>query len=159
MDTSFLITFADPTRPNHSTAHQYYEEALRLGATLYLSTIAISEFHGKQSVNDLPLRNFIVVPFNVDHAMTTGELNNVLRGLAVAAAPGDPRDAVKDDVKLIAQAVCESITHVITEDACTLSKYLDRLRVAGELDVRSILLKDGYQRSQFNNDGQTDIED
>ena len=38
--------------------------------------------------------------------------------------PGDDRVAVKDDVKLLAQMVCESITHIFTEDSNTLVKYL-----------------------------------
>lgn len=37
---------------------------------------------------------------------------------------GDDRVAVKDDVKLLAQMVCESITHIVTEDSNTLVKYL-----------------------------------
>ena len=39
---------------------------------MYLSTIVISEFQVKQAINDLPLRNFVVLPFNVDHAMPCG---------------------------------------------------------------------------------------
>ena len=35
---------------------------------MYLSTIVILEFQVKQAINDLPLRNFVVLPFNVDYA-------------------------------------------------------------------------------------------
>ncbi len=52
---------------------------------------------------------------------------------------GDERNAVKDDVKLIAQAVCESITHVLTEDEKTLAKYIQRLVDLGECSLRAIL--------------------
>ena len=94
-DTSFLITLVDDSRPHHNHAMRYLREAVERGATLYLSAVVIAEFHGKQPVTDLPLRHFRVLPFNIDHAMMAGELNLVLR-----RDPADPRDAIKDDVKL-----------------------------------------------------------
>ncbi len=126
LDTSYVISLADPQRRHHDTAQQYLREALRRGVPLYLSVIAVSEFHVKQAVTDLPLRNFEVLPFNIDHAMMAGQLMRNLRREA-----GDERDAVKDDVKLIAQAVCQSLTHILTEDAQSLVKYVNRLNDAG----------------------------
>ena len=113
---------------------------------LYLSAIAASEFQVKQAVTDLPLRNFVILPFNIDHAMTAGLL---MRGLQRDA--GDDRGAVKDDVKLIAQAVCESLTHILTEDAQTLVKFVRRLNEAGQCSIRTILLAEGFDAAWFNN--------
>ncbi|MBX9682699.1 MAG: hypothetical protein K2X41_02815, partial [Hyphomicrobium sp.] len=47
LDTSFLITLADPARPNHPTALRYLREALAQGAPLYLSAIVASELLNK----------------------------------------------------------------------------------------------------------------
>lgn len=47
LDTSYLISLADPQRRHHDTAQQYLREALRRGVPLYLSVIAVSEFHVK----------------------------------------------------------------------------------------------------------------
>jgi hypothetical protein len=117
-----------------------------------LSTIVASEFQVKQAVNDLPLRNFIVLPFNIDHAMSTGILmRNFHRD------ESDDRAAVKDDMKLIAQADCESISHVLTEDRNTLAKYLERLRIAGTCNIRPIVLADGFDAAWLNG-GQSEIE-
>jgi predicted nucleic acid-binding protein len=146
LDTSFLISLADPARPHHAVAKQYLVESLARAVPLYLSTIVASEFHVKQTVNDLPLRNFIVLPFNFDHAMMAGRL----MGSLVRDA-GDSRGAVKDDVKLIAQAECESITHVLTEDQSTLAKYADRLRAQGLSQLRPILLAAGFDAAWLNN--------
>jgi len=148
VDTSFLISLADPGRAHHQAAVSYLREALRRGVPLYLSAIAASEFQVKQAVTDLPLRNFEVLPFNIDHAMQAGLLMRVLK-----RDTGDDRGAVKDDVKLIAQAICESLTHVLTEDAQTLVKYVKRLNEAGQCDVKTILLADGFDAAWFN-DGQ-----
>ena len=153
VDTSFLISLADPNRPNHSVAVAYLREALRRGVPLYLSSIVASEFQVKQPVTDLPLRNFDVLPFNIDHAMTAGLLTRELRRDA-----GDERDAVKDDVKLIAQAICESLTHILTEDARTLAKFVRQLNESGQCTVKAILLADGFDAAWFDS-GQRAIPD
>lgn len=146
LDTSYLISLADPARAHHKTAVSYLREALKRGVPLYLSAIAASEFQVKQAVTDLPLRNFEVLPFNIDHAMTAGLLMQDLKRDA-----GDDRSAVKDDVKLIAQAICESLTHILTEDAQTLVKYLGRLNKSGISGVKPILLADGFDAAWFDN--------
>ncbi len=146
VDTSFLISLADPARANHVVAKHYYLDALGRGVPLYLSAIVASEFQVGQAVTDLPLRNFEVLPFNIDHAMTAGLLLRDFRRDA-----GDDRVAVKDDVKLIAQAVCESLTHVLTEDERTLTKYVRRLNELGRCSLRCILLADGFDAAWFEN--------
>lgn len=149
LDTSFLISFSDPARPHHTAALSYYRECVRRQIPMYLSTIVISEFQVKQAVNDLPLRNFVVLPFNVDHAMKCGlNIRNMARD------PEDDRVRVKDDFKLLAQCDCEAISHLISEDASTLAKYLDRARDAGLTTTRAVLLRDGFDSAWFEN-GQT----
>lgn len=151
VDTSFLISFADPARPHHVAAAAYFREALQRDVPLYFSAIAASEFQVKQAVTDLPLRNFIVLPFNFDHAMTAGLLMRQLD-----RDPSDRRDVVKDDVKLIAQAVCESVSHVLTEDRHTLAKYVQRFNDAGQTTLKTILLAEGFDLAWFN-EGQQGI--
>jgi len=145
LDTSFLITLADPARPHHEVAKRYLREALKQGAPLYLSAVVASEFQVGQSVTDLPLRNFVTLPFNIDHAMTAGNLMRALKRDA-----GDDRAAMKDDVKLIGQMVCESISHALTEDHRTLAKYLERLGSLGQSSAKAIVLIDGFDAAWFN---------
>jgi len=149
LDTSFLISFSDPARAHHTVAVQYYRECVQRQVPMYLSTIVISEFQVKQAINDLPLRNFVVLPFNVDHAMRCGLL---IRDLA--RDPSDDRVRVKDDFKLMAQCDCEGIGHVISEDASTLAKYLDRSRESGAVSAKVVLLRNGFDSTWFEN-GQT----
>lgn len=146
LDTSFLISLSDPARPHHGVAQSYYRECITRRVTMFLSTVVVSEYSVKQSINDLPLRNFIVLPFNVDHAMACGLL---VRG--APPDPGDDRVRVKDDFKLIAQCQCDDISHVLTEDASTLAKYIERQREAGHLATSCVLLRDGYDASWFEN--------
>ena len=87
-----------------------------------------------------------MLPFNVDHAMSCGLL---IRNMA--RDPEDDRVRVKDDFKLVAQCDCEAISHLITEDASTLAKYLQRALDAGLANTRAVLLRDGFDQSWFQN--------
>ncbi len=116
---------------------------------MLLSTIVISEFHVKQQITDLELRNFLVLPFNIDDAMMCGDL--------VREFPRDPLDdrvTVKDDMKIIAQALLQDAPAVLSEDESTLAKYLRRLREKTLTAPQIILLKNGFDMSWFNH-GQT----
>lgn len=149
LDTSFLISFSDPSRPYHAAAVAYYRECVRRRVAMYLSTIVVSEFQVKQAINDLPLRNFVILPFNVDHAMRCGLM---IRQMPRDA--GDDRVRVKDDYKLLAQCDCEAVTHLISEDASTLAKYTGRARESGLVTTQVILLRVGFDAAWFEN-GQT----
>jgi hypothetical protein len=146
LDTSFLISLSDPARAHHTAAVQYYKECVHRQVPMYLSTIVISEFQVKQAINDLPLRNFVVLPFNVDHAMRCGL---VVRQMT--RDPEDDRVRVKDDFKILAQCDCEAISHLISEDASTLAKYLIRARDAGLATTQGVLLRDGFDAAWFEN--------
>lgn len=146
LDTSFLISLSDPLRAHHGAAQRYYRECIQRQVPMFLSTIAISEFQVKQAINDLPLRNFVVLPFNVDHAMACGLL---LR--ATDRDAGDDRVRVKDDFKLIAQCQCENITHLLSEDDGTLAKYVSRLTGSTPGATKVVLLKDGFETHWFDN--------
>ena len=146
VDTSFLITLSDHTRQRHGVAVSYFKACIERRVPLFLSSVVVSEYQVRQAINDLPLRNFIVLPFNIDHAMSCGLLARTLPRDAA-----DDRVRVKDDLKLIAQCACDGISHVLTEDANTLAKYLDRLRAAGRSQTRAVLLRDGFDAAWFDN--------
>lgn len=145
LDTSALIALADPAQPQHETAQRYLREALRAKVTLYLSVVCAAEFQQRQAVTDLPLRNFIVLPFNIDHAMVAGEL---MRHARPAPEP-EARAAVRDDMKLIAQAVVESIGHMLTEGESALTRHVALLGEAGRCRIDCIRLDEGYDGAWF----------
>lgn len=146
LDTSFLISLSDPARAHHAAAVQYYKECVHRQVPMYLSTIVISEFQVRQAINDLPLRNFVVLPFNVDHAMRCGLIVRQM-----TRDPEDDRVRVKDDFKLLAQCDCEAISHLLSEDASTLAKYLDRACDTGLASTKVVLLRDGFDAAWFEN--------
>jgi predicted nucleic acid-binding protein len=145
-DTSFLISLAKPQERNHAAARAYFKACLDRAVPLYLSTIVVSEFSIKQSVLDLELRNFWVLPFNIDHGMKAGQLWSFVERHA-----GDAKSVVKDDVKLLGQCACEGgITHLLTGDE-RLAKRVRALRDGGQLSTEPILLSDGFDEAWFTN--------
>lgn len=149
-DTSFLITLVDQNRSNHDTAFKYYRLMLEQQVPMYFSAIVAAEFAIKQPITDLPLKNFRAIPFNIPHGKEAGRLWNLLW----ARDDSIPRPVARDDVKLIAQALHESIPFILTEDASTLHKYCERLKEAGQSQIRAIKLAEGFDPSAFREDGQ-----
>lgn len=150
LDTSYLITLTDQNRPHHDTAAKFYRLMLEEQIPMYFSVIAAAEFAIKKSITDLPLRNFRCIPFNLVHSTESAKLWNVLG----SRDKGDGRAVVRDDVKLLGQAAHELIPFILTEDASTLFKYCDRLRIAGVLSTRPVKLADGFDPSALRTDRQ-----
>jgi hypothetical protein len=154
LDTSFLITLADPGRPNHGVARRYWQCFMEQQIPVYLPTIVVSEFCVRQEIPPDILRCCVVLPFNWDDAIKTAQLD-----FSQLRESGDSRVAIKDDVKIIAQAVICSAQHIISEDADTLIRIATELKAAGKADFRPICLKDGFDRAYIDANGQRDFED
>lgn len=153
LDTSFLITLVNAHRDHHAIAKQYYRHLLTSNVTMHLSSIAAAEFAIKQPLTELPLGNFRPLDFSHTHAHEAARLWNAL-GLRNA---GDARAVVRDDVKLLAQASREGIAFILTEDASSLHKYCERLRTAGQIATRAIVLAGGFDPVAMREDGQGDL--
>jgi predicted nucleic acid-binding protein len=62
VDTSYLISFADPERPNHSSAVDYFRYCVASGYLLCLSTLVVSEFEVGRPASDSHLQHFTLFP-------------------------------------------------------------------------------------------------
>lgn len=144
LDTSFLITMADPKRPNHKTSRQYWKYFAEQRLPIYLPTIVVSEFWIKQQIPPEILRACVVLPFNWDDAIMTAKLD-----FPKVQRDGESRVAVKDDVKIIAQAIVKDAAWIITDDAGTLYKYVKRLKTDGSTKLQPIKLEDGFDPAHF----------
>lgn len=153
LDTSYLITLVDRNRSNHEIAVKYYRAMLEQQVPMYFSAIVAAEFAIKQTITDLPLKNFRAIPFNIPHGMEAGRLWNLLK----SSNDETSRSVARDDVKLIAQARHESIPFILTEDASTLRKYCERLSKANQAGIRAITLTDGFDSCAFREDGQRSL--
>ena len=121
---------------------------------VFLPTIVVSEFCVRQEIPPDILRSCVVLPFNWDDAIKTAQLD-----FTQFKTPGESRVAIKDDVKIIAQAVICGAQRLITEDADSLARIAAELKAAGKVAFTAICLKDGFDRAFFDPSGQSDFED
>jgi predicted nucleic acid-binding protein len=157
LDTSFLISFADPSRPHHAIAVDYFRHCLAQRIPMWISVVAAGEFEVKQPVNDLPLQNFRIQPYNLPHAIRAAALFRSLRAESSHSSVDDTRRIIINDLKIIAQAEEETISVILTEDANTLSKIVARLRQANAASVHVLLLKDGFTPGKLENPDQGEL--
>lgn len=116
-DTSFFIRLLDKTSDLHNHARGYFKYFTENDYKLLISTISIAEYCVRGDVNDLPLRNLQILPFNLSHSKRTGELAKIVfdnRGLLSVSE----RRIIPNDTKLFAQADSESsIEFYISSDS------------------------------------------
>lgn len=141
LDTSCLITLTNRLRANHAVAEDYYRYMIKNRIPMYVSTIAVAEFTIRQKLTDLPLHRICLLPFNVLHGIDAGRL-----GPEIKRETGEARNVTRDDVKLLAQAHREQIPIVMTEDRNTLAKWCKQLREKSLIQVRSVVLNEGFSK-------------
>lgn len=151
LDTSFLITLADKNRKHHEAARRYWRHFIENQIPIFLSTIVVSEFCVKQEIDPQILRCCVVLPFNWDDAQRVATLDwKPLR------PPGVERDALKDDMKIIAQAARMDVEYVITDDSESFFRFCEAFKAAGKVQFNAVKLEDGFDRAFFNG-GQRDF--
>jgi predicted nucleic acid-binding protein len=156
LDTSFLISFADPERRNHCVAVEYFRHCVAKRIPMWISVVAAGEFEVGQPVSDLPLQSFRIQPYNLTHAIRAAALFRALRQNTIPA-PGDSRPIIVNDLKIIAQAEEDQIPVILTEDASTLSRSAKRLQLCGAASVRTLLLTEGFTPGRLENPAQDEL--
>jgi len=155
VDTSFLISLVNKNRPCHEVAKHYYKYCLENQITLLLPTVVVAEFAIKQSPDDLPLRNFQVLPFVYRDAKRCADLNVSYYRTKLGST--GQRDAVKDDFKIIAQAEELKAKYLLTEDENTLKHYYDQLRSDNKIGFSLISIQQGFDVALINGTGQGEL--
>src|ERR1700720_370367 len=103
LDTSFLISFADPDRPNHTAAVNYFPHCPAQRVPMGISVVAAGEFEVGEPVSDLPLQNFRIQPYNLPHAIRAAALLRSIREDSGSPIE-DRRPIIINDLKILAQA-------------------------------------------------------
>lgn len=155
VDTSFLITVYDDTRPNHTTAKQYHDYFLNNEIAMYLSSVVVSEFHqGSTAATLLSSGLYVPLPFNIPDAVMVATISHALGN---DARRGGSRPEFRDDIKLMAQAERQNIDFIITDDHSTLARYCERLTEAGMFNPKVIKLNEPFDMAWFNASGQSSL--
>ncbi|WP_100629846.1 type II toxin-antitoxin system VapC family toxin [Algoriphagus formosus] len=117
LDTSFFIRLMDERDPLHLNALGYFKYFLENDYELFISTIAIAEYCVRGEIDELPLKNLRVLPFNLEHARRSGIFAEIIfkeKGKMEIIQ----RAIIPNDTKLFAQANQEKgIAFYLTSDS------------------------------------------
>lgn len=123
LDTSFFLRFLNDADPLFKNADGYYRYFLQQKIDMLISTVSIAEYCVGGDVNELPLKNLQILPFNLDHAKKTGELARLVfqnKGKLNLKE----RNIIPNDTKLFAQADLEkSVEFYLSSDTESLKIY------------------------------------
>ncbi len=146
IDTSYLITLADPSRAHHETARRYWRHFMENQWPVFLPTIVVSEFCIRQQIPVEVLRCCVVLPFNWDDAQKAADLD-----FARFKDEAAPRDALKDDIKIIAQTVVSEAGYLITDDGRTMGRVAQALKADGKVQFSAIVMGETFDRAILEN--------
>ncbi len=123
LDTSFFLRFLNEEDNLFKNANDYYKYFLNNDFYLVISTIAIAEYCAGGNIDELPLKNIRILPFNVNHAIRTGEFAKLLfKERKSGQLDIKERNIIPNDSKLFAQADVEvEIKYFVTSDTNTLT--------------------------------------
>lgn len=118
LDTSFFIRLLNDKDSLHSNAVGYFKYFLENEIILKISTISIAEYCVLGKLEDLPLKNVQIIPFNLKDAEKTGEFARIIfTENKVNKEKLAPRAIIPNDSKLFAQAdLDKTITHFVSSD-------------------------------------------
>lgn len=123
LDTSYFIRLLDKKDPLHLNARAYFKYFTEQDFIISISTIAIAEYCVGGSIDDLPLKNLQIIPFNLEHAKSTGFLAKlVFQHKNQLLLP--QRNIIPNDTKLFAQAHIEKhVVYYLSADAESFKIY------------------------------------
>lgn len=141
LDTSFFIRLLNDEDSLHSNAKAYFKYFLENEIILKVSTISIAEYCVQGEIDELPLRNIQIIPFNLDHAKRTGEFAKIIfEENKISAEKLSPRAIIPNDSKLFAQAdLDKKITYFVTSDSRSISTFLAlKKRITPKFEIINI---------------------
>lgn len=103
LDTSFFIRFLTEGDPLFENANGYYKYFLDNEIEMLISTISIGEYCVKGELNELPLKDLQIIPFNIDHAVQSGRFASIVFNHKGSLSLSN-RNLIPNDTKLFAQA-------------------------------------------------------
>jgi len=123
LDTSFFLRFLNDSDPLFKNSDEYFRYFLKEEIVMMVSTISIAEYCVGGDIDELPLRNLRIIPFNLDHSKRTGEFAKIIFQNKDKLKLNE-RNIIPNDTKLFAQADCEkSVDFYISSDTESIKIY------------------------------------
>ena len=116
LDTRFFLRFLNDTDPLFKNSDGYFRYFLDNGIAMMISTISIAEYCVGGELDELPLRNLQIAPFNLSHARRTGEFARLIFKNKDRLKFNE-RNIIPNDTKLFSTADIEpSIAYYLSSD-------------------------------------------
>lgn len=148
LDTSFLISLANPKDSAHGVAYQYFRHFLNEGIPMGLSAIVVAEYCVNGKWETLTTEQFILESFTQEDARHAASLDFKRLQLAEKnPAPGF-RQALKDDLKIIGHAHSRDYSYLITGDA-KMFGYCEDFKKEGATKFMPLNLGWGFRKHPF----------
>lgn len=148
LHTSFFIRLLKDEDALHLNAKNYFKYFLEKGVTLKVSTISIAEYCVVGKLEELPLKNIQILPFNLKDAERAGEFAEIIFKVnKISKEKLFPRAIIPNDSKLFAQSdIDKTITHFITSDLRS-KKTLALLKKEANLSFEVITMDIPYNEA------------
>ncbi|MCC2624761.1 MAG: hypothetical protein K0R14_634 [Burkholderiales bacterium] len=145
LDTNFFIHLLKEDSKLYKIANEYFKYFCEQNMKMKISTISIAEYCVIGSLDQLPLKNIQIVPFNIDHATKAGEFAKyVFESRNLIAVE---RTIIPNDTKLFAQAyVDNSVSFYLSSDTKS-KKIYDLLIKKGDIGFKFLDLHNTYLES------------
>ena len=125
LDTSFFVRLLNDEDSLHNNAKEYFKYFLEEEIVLKVSTISIAEYCVRGEIDELPLKNLQIIPFNLDQATKTGGFAAaIFKQNKLSEEKLTPGAIIPNDSKLFAQAdLDKSVTYFVTSDSRSKRTY------------------------------------
>lgn len=116
LDTSFFIRFLNESDPLFKNSEGYYKYFIQKEIPMFISTISIAEYCVIGTINELPLKDLQIIPFNLSHSKRTGEFARIAFDKK-GKLKLQQRNIIPNDTKLFSQADTEvNIGYYLSSD-------------------------------------------
>lgn len=125
LDTSFFLRFLNDEDPLFLNADNYFRYFLSKDIEMLVSTVSIGEYCVGGSVDELPLRNLKILPFNYNHSIKASVFGRILfQKRKIGQLEVSKRVIIPNDVQLFSQAdIEENVLYYLTSDTESIKLY------------------------------------
>lgn len=146
LDTSFFIRLLNEQDPLHENTLEYYKYFLENDFILKASTISIAEYCVKGDIDELPLKDVQIIPFNINQAVRAGDLAAfVFQNKNMLDLPD--RRIIPNDTKLFAQADTEEQIQKFATSDVECIKVFNLLNQYSKLKFDIINIRNPYNET------------
>jgi len=150
LNTSFFVRLLKENDPLFENVNKFFKYFLKNDIKMYISTISIAEYCVRGQIEELPLRNLAVLPFNINHAKVAGEFARIIyekrkqENKIIIERP-----LVINDAKLFAQAHVENqINYYCSSDENSMKMYnILKSVISPNLNFTFINIREPYNQA------------